>query len=51
MLEESKKQNNETKKIKERETTEGKRLVTISKGSKKTTRLDHKVPSWMTSDD
>ena len=44
--------NDETMKVvEEQETSEGRRLVTLNKGTKKTTRLEHEAPSWMISEE
>lgn len=51
MKEEIQKTQETTKVVAQGETSEGKKIVTISKGTKKETRLDHVVPSWMTSEE
>ena len=43
--------NQETKVVEEGKREDGKKVVKIRRGMKETTRLDHTVPSWMTSEE
>lgn len=50
-MKEEVKKTQETTKVEEREREDGKKMVTLSRGTKTTTRLEHKVPSWMNSEE
>ncbi|MBO5099847.1 MAG: hypothetical protein J6B63_00870 [Treponema sp.] len=50
-MKEQVKKTQETTKVEEEKREDGKKVVTISRGTKKTKRLDHTVPSWMTSEE
>lgn len=45
------KKTQETTKVVEGTREDGKKVVNIRRGMKETTRLDHTVPSWMTSEE
>ena len=45
------KKTQETTKVTEENREDGKKVVTISRGTKKVSRLDHTAPSWMVSEE
>ena len=45
------KKTQETTKVTEGKREDGKKVVNRKRGMKETTRLDHTVPSWMTSEE
>ena len=45
------KKTRETTKVTEEKREDGKKMVTISRGTKKVSRLDHTAPSWMISEE